>query len=95
MGSPAAGLAAGLAADLFGPGFAALGAGLAAGLAGGSNPCGRFSGSGTPCMKYNFPLSTTFANPHTPRALFAHTISVSDAVSSSTLPGKPLSTEVN
>ena len=25
-------------------------------------------------MKYNLPLAKTFASPHTPRALFAHTI---------------------
>ena len=34
-------------------------------------------------MKYNFLLAKTFASPHTPGALFAHTISVSDALSHS------------
>ena len=32
-------------------------------------------------MKYYFSLAKIFASPHTPRALFAHTISVSDALS--------------
>ena len=31
-------------------------------------------------MKYNLPLPKTFAKPHTLQALFAHTISVSDAL---------------
>ena len=62
-------------------GLAALGAGLAGGLAGGSSPCGKQFASGTLRVKYNFPLPKTFASPHTPRALFAHTISVSDALS--------------
>ena len=33
------------------------------------------------CMKYDFPLAKTFPCCHTPDALFAHTISVSDALS--------------
>ena len=84
MGSSAAGLAAtsvaGLAALLvegLARGLATLEAGLAGGLAGGSSPCGKQFASGALHMKYNFPLAKTFTGPHTPRALFAHTISVS------------------
>ena len=92
MGSPAAGWAAGLAAtwaaglaallvEGLARDLAALGAGLAGGLAGGSSPCGKQFASGTTPVKYNFTLAKTFASPHTPRALFAHTISLSDALS--------------
>ena len=88
MGSPAAGWAAGLAAT-WAAGLAALLVealarglvALGAGLAGGSSPCGKQFASGTSRMKYDFLLAKTFASPHTPRALFAHTISVSDALS--------------
>ena len=87
MGSPAAGWAAGLAASLaaglaallaegLARGLAALVAGLAGGLTGGSSPCGQQFASGISRVKYNFPLAKTFASAHTPRALFAHTISV-------------------
>ena len=66
-------------------------------MAGGSSPCGKQFASGTSRRKYNFPLAKTFASPHTPRALFAHTISVSNALSlsCSTPLGRPLSTDVN
>ena len=46
-------------------------------------------------MNYNFPVAKIFANPHTPHALFPHTTSLSDALSSSTLLCKSLSIEVN
>ena len=107
MGSPATGLAAslaatwaaGLAACLEGLAghFASLGAGLAAGLTGGSSPCGIQFASGTSRVKCHFLFAKTFAKPHTPGAFFAHTISVSDALSlsSSTPLGRPLSTDVS
>jgi hypothetical protein len=66
-------------------GLAALGAGLAGGLAGG---CSKQFASGTLHVKYNFPLAKTFARPHRPRALFAHTTSVSDALSHFLAKGK-------
>ena len=88
MGSLAAGLAANWAAGLAAlldedlpRGLAALGAGLAGGLAGVSSPCGKQFASGTSRAKYNFLLAKTFASPHTQRALFAHIVSVSDALS--------------
>ena len=92
MGSPAASRAAGLAAtwaaclaarlvEGLAQGLAALGTGLAGGLAGGSSPCGKQFASEKSCVKHNFLLAETFASPHTLRALFAHTISVSDALS--------------
>ena len=48
-------------------------------------------------VKYNFPVAETSAKPHTPRAPFANTISVSDALSlySSTPLGRPLSTDIS
>ena len=77
--------------------FGSFGSRLGRGLAGGSSPCGRQFASGTSRATYNLPLAKTFASPHTPRALFAHTISVSDApsLSCSTPLGRPLSTDVN
>ena len=92
-------LAAGLAALLIeglAQGLEALGAGLASRLARGPSPCGKQVASGRLRVKYNFPLVKTFASPHTPHTLFAHTISVSDELSrsSSTPLGRPLSTDV-
>ena len=62
---------------------------------GNPTPVAGFSGSGMSRVKYNFLLAKTFANPNTPCALFANTISVSDPLSTSTFLGKPLSTEIN
>ena len=108
MGFPAAGWASGLAATWaagwaallvqgLARGLAALGARLAGGLAGGSSPCDKQFASGTSHAKYNFPSTKSFASLHTPRALVAHTISVSDALSlsCSTPLGRPLSIDVN
>ena len=93
-------LAAGLAALLIeglAQGLEALGAGLASRLARGPSPCGKQVASGRLRAKYKFPLVKTFASPHTPHTLFAHTISVSDELSrsSSTPLGRPLSTDVS
>ena len=86
MGSPAAGWAAGLAATWAASLAALLAEGLARGLAAwglaaGSSPCGNQLASGTSRSKYNFLLAKLFANPNTPHAPFAHTISVFDALS--------------
>ena len=64
----------------FGTRFGSFGGRFGSGLAAGSSPCGEQFASRTWRVKYNFPLAKTLAKPDTPQALFAHIISVPNAL---------------